>query len=254
MAILAGIVAGVINTLAGSGSLVTLPMLVWLGLPADVANGTNRLGVILQNLVAIITLRRSGKFDNGWSPWLTLPAVLGGIVGAIIAVLAGKQVMHYVIGVVMVLMLVVILLNPKRWLREHDEENCNDRSWKTAVIFFLIGVYGGFIQAGIGVFLLCGMVVGVGYSLAHANLVKLTIVLMVVIFALPVFIYYGQVNWQMGALMATGQAAGAWIASRFLTHHRHANLWIRRLLILIVSISAIRFLGIADLAREWIGF
>ena len=253
LAILAGTFAGIINTLAGSGSIVTLPMLVMLGLPADVANGTNRIGVISQNVVAIITLRRSGKFENAWSPWLTIPAVLGAMVGARVVVQLNQEVMNYVIGGVMVLMLIVILMNPRRWLREHDEENCKDRTWKSAIIFFLIGAYGGFIQAGIGVFLLFAMVVGVGYSMAHANLVKLTIVLLVVLSALPVFIAYGQVNWPMGLLMSVGQAAGAWIASRFLTSYRNANLWIRRLLIVIVSIAAIKFLGGFELAQRLIG-
>ena len=112
LAIAAGALAGVINTLAGSGSLVTLPMLVFLGLPADVANGTNRVGVLLQNVVGIAVFRRSGYSPTGGSWWLIGPSIIGALLGAWIATILDRRAMELAIGVVMVLMLIVLIANP----------------------------------------------------------------------------------------------------------------------------------------------
>jgi uncharacterized membrane protein YfcA len=252
LAIGAGILAGIINTLAGSGSVITLPMLVWLGLPANVANGTNRIGVIVQNAVGISTFRSSGALDlRGWA-WLTAPAVLGSLLGAQIAVDLNEQAMNYAIGIVMVIMLFMVMYNPQQWLRVHSIVTPGRPDLLTLVIFFVIGIYGGFIQAGVGIFLLAAMVMRVGYNLAHANAVKLIIILAFSIAALFVFIANGQVNWWLGILMAIGQSIGAWMAARFATTNKDANLWVRRLLIAVILLSIAEFFGLLDLiANLW---
>jgi len=243
LAIAAGALAGVINTLAGSGSLVTLPMLVFLGLPADVANGTNRVGVLLQNVVGITVFRRSGYSQSGGSWWLVGPSVAGALLGAWIATVLDRAAMELAIGVVMLVMLVVLIANPKRWLREKSEVVQGRPNVGTILIFFVIGIYGGFIQAGVGVLLLSALVLGVGYSLNHANMIKLVIVLMMALIALPVFVFNQQVDWGLGFLMAIGQAIGAWLAANYATRVPNANVWVRRLLIVIVLISIVRFIG-----------
>lgn len=243
LAIAAGVVAGVINTLAGSGSLVTLPLLVFLGLPADVANGTNRVGVLLQNVVGIFVFRRGGLAPSQGSRWIIVPAVAGALMGAGIATVLDKSAMERAIAVVMVIMLVVLISNPKRWLREKSEAVAGRPGVGVILMFFVIGIYGGFIQAGVGVLLLSGLVLASGYSLNHANMIKLTIVLLMAIIALPVFMFNGQVDWGLGALMAVGQAIGAWAAANYATRVPNANLWVRRLLIVIVVISIIRFIS-----------
>jgi uncharacterized membrane protein YfcA len=246
LAIGAGILAGVINTLAGSGSLVTLPMLIFLGLPANVANGTNRVGVIFQNIVGITTFSRHGSLDVKGGIWYIVPAVLGAFVGARIAVDLNEQVMNYVIGVVMVMMLFIILANPKRWLREASEVQDGRPSLLMLAIFFVIGMYGGFIQAGVGIFLLAGLVMGAGYNLAEANALKLVIVLALSISAILVFIANDQVVWGLGLLMAVGQSIGAWLAARFAATNPNANIWVRRLLIAIIVFSILKLFGIWD--------
>lgn len=246
LAILAGIVAGIINTLAGSGSLVTLPMLVWLGLDPVSANATNRVGVTVQNIVGITTFQRSGKLDLRGGLWLVVPALPGAVVGAVIASQLGKQQMDMAIGIVMVIMLFVILLDPQRWLRKQSEVKEGRPSWWTFLLFFGIGVYGGFIQAGVGVFLLAAMVLGLGYTLVHANAIKLMIVLSITIVALTIFVSQGLVDWALGALMAVGQSIGAWMAARFATTSSNANVWVRRLLIAVIVVSILHFFGILD--------
>ncbi|MBC7317599.1 MAG: sulfite exporter TauE/SafE family protein, partial [Chloroflexi bacterium] len=134
-AALIGVVAGIINTLAGSGSLLTLPMLTFLGLPSPVANATNRIGVLFQNIVGTITLKRSGKLNLTGAGWLLGPSLVGGLVGALLAANVSKRSMDITIGVVMIVMLIVILLEPKRWLREQSEIKPGRPHWGILVLF-----------------------------------------------------------------------------------------------------------------------
>ncbi len=243
LAVLAGMLAGGINTLAGSGSLVTLPMLIFLGLDATIANATNRVGVLLGSLTAATTFRRSGHLAMKGTPWLLGPAIVGSIAGAQAAAILDPKSMHLAIGVVMVLMLGVILIKPRRWLVEHAEP-ANHKRLSSVAIFFAIGAYGGFIQAGVGIFLLSALVLHAHYSLVQANALKVLAVLTLTAPALIVFILHNQVHWGFGLLMASGQITGSWLAARFASRHPNAGVWIRRLLILVVVINIVKLFGL----------
>lgn len=267
LAILAGIVAGIINTLAGSGSAVTLPMLIFLGLDPVSANATNRIGVIIQNVVGITTFARSGrmrlrggaaesqKAENildadslRFSLWLSAAGMPGALVGAYVATLLDRDAMNLAIGAMLIVVLVTIFFNPTKWLRERSEVRKERPELFVLVLFFAIGIYGGFIQAGVGVFLVTALVLGVGYTIVHANAVKLIFVLALNIVAFVVFILSPlQINWGIGALMAVGQSIGAWAAVRFAVSVKDANRWVRYLLIVAVIYSILRFFGLLDL-------
>lgn len=243
----AGFGAGFINTLAGSGSLITLPLLIFLGIPATVANGTNRVGVLFQNIVSVESFRRQKMLDIRGGLILSVPAIFGSIIGAQIAVGLDERLMRQAIGVLMVVMLFVILLRPKRWLQGELEKMGERPSIIQLIIFFFIGMYGGFLQAGVGIFLLAGLVLGIGYDLVRANAVKVLIVLAFTISALIVFMLNGQVQWGIGLLLAVGNSLGAWVAARMAVE-RGAN-FVRWLLIAVVAVSAANLLGIFD----WFG-
>lgn len=243
----AGFLAGFINTLAGSGSLVTLPMLIFIGLPATVANGTNRVAIVLQNIVAGGSFHRRGLLDLRGVFWLGLPAVVGSILGAQIAVNLNEALMRRTIGVVMVLMLVVIMVQPQRWLQGTLDRFESRPSLLQLLIFFGIGVYGGFIQAGVGIFLLAGLVLSVGYDLVRANGVKIGLVLFFTLFALAVFVRNGEVDWAVGLILALGNMLGAWVAAKFAADK--GAVWVRRLLLAIVILSAADLLGLFQLVR-----
>ncbi len=243
--IAAGFGAGFINTLAGSGSLITLPLLIFLGLPANVANGTNRVGVLIQNLVAANSFHRRGMIDVRGAITLAVPAVVGAVVGAQIAVNLNEEMMRYTIGGLMLVMLAVILVKPTRWLKGRPEALERRPGWLQMLIFFGIGVYGGFIQAGVGIFLLAGLVLSVGYDLVRANAVKVLIIFLFTIFALGVFVMNGQVRWEMGLLLAIGNAAGGWVAAKMAIEK--GAVFVRWLLIAVVAVSAAKLLGLFDL-------
>lgn len=243
--IAAGFIAGFINTLAGSGSLVTLPLLIFLGLPANIANGTNRVAIVMQNIVGGVSFQRQGVLDLGGSLRLAVPAILGSVAGAQIAVNLDEQAMQRAIGLLMLVMLVVILVQPKRWLKGTMQALEGWPNWWQFGLMFVIGVYGGFIQAGVGIFLLAGLVLGIGYDLVRANAAKIAIVFFFTLSALIVFIANGQVIWGIGLLLGLGNMLGAWVGARFAVDK--GAIWVRRLLIGVVLISAAELLGLFDL-------
>lgn len=243
--IAAGFIAGFINTLAGSGSAVTLPVLIFMGLPASVANGTNRVAIMLQNVAGVESFRRRRVLDARGAVILSIPAVLGSWIGAQISLNLNEELMRQVIGLVMLLMLVVILLRPKRWLHGTLERMTERPDWKRLLLFFAIGVYGGFIQVGVGIFLLVGLVLGLGYDLVRANAVKVAIVLCFTLIALLVFVLNGRVQWREGLVLAVGNMLGAWVGAGFAVEQ--GVVWVRRLLIAIVVFSAAKLLGVFDL-------
>ncbi len=245
LVILAGFACGFINTLAGSGSLITLPLLIFLGLPANVANGTNRVAIALQNTVGVWRFQKAGKLDFRRGIWLAVPAIFGAVLGAQIAVNLDEETMRRVIGMLMAVMLVVLIIRPKRWLEGRPEEFGKRPGVIQMLTFFAIGIHGGFIQAGVGIFLLAGLVLGAGFDLVRANAVKVLIILLFTVFALGVFVYNNQVNWTIGLILAIGNMAGAWVGAQAAVK-RGAG-FVRWLLIGVVTVSAFVLLGLPEL-------
>jgi len=169
-------------------------------------------------------------------------------VGALLATRIDPKQLRMAVGVAMVLVLVLLFAKPKRWL-EGRSDNAKGLHWAPqAVVFFCIGVYGGFVQMGVGVFMLTGLVFGAGYDVVRGNAVKVLIILCFTAIALAVFIHSGQVNWSVGLLLACGNMAGAWIATRQAA--KRGARFIRWLLIPVVTYAALKYLGVlALLAR-----
>lgn len=249
--IAAGFVCGWINTLAGSGSLVTLPVLLAMGLPANVANGTNRIAIVLQNAVAVTGFQQKRVLDTRGGLLLSVPTALGAVVGAHIALNLDEQMMRRTIGALMVVMLIVVLVEPKRWLEGRPEGVSRALDWKRALLFFAIGVYGGFIQAGIGIFLLAGLVLGVGYDLVRGNAVKVLIVLAQSVVALLVFGLNGQVIWEIGILMGLGTMPGAWVGAHMAV--KRGAVFVRWVLVTVVVVSALDQFGAMSLLASLVG-
>lgn len=231
-----GVAAGFVNTLAGSGSLITVPILILLGLPANVANGTNRVGVTFQNVVAVVSFRRHGVLHLEGTWRLFLPAVLGGILGARLAVDLDEAVLRRVIGALMIALLIVMFVQPERWLAGAGARR-RARPWLEVPVFFAIGVYGGFIQIGVGIFLMAALVLCSGYGLVTANALKNVLALAFTAAALVVFVIHDQVQWTIGLVIAVFQGAGAWLAVHLAV--RRGAQFVRWAMIAIVLLSAI---------------
>lgn len=243
--IAAGLFAGFVNTLAGSGSLITLPLLMFLGLPANVANGTNRIGVLVQSIVGSVSFRKQKLYTAEEGLWMSVPSVAGALLGSIVAVRINERIMELLIGGLLVIMFFIILYKPEQWVREHALSASMRRRWWVPVLFFFIGIYGGFIQAGVGFFLLGALVLGAGMGLTRANAHKVFIVAAMTAISLVVFIISDQVCYLYGIILAVGQGVGAWFGSRV------AVSWgpkvVRVILLVAIMASAIKLTGLYDL-------
>ncbi|MBS4013865.1 MAG: sulfite exporter TauE/SafE family protein [Bacteroidetes bacterium] len=208
-----GVVCGFINTLAGSGSLISLPALMFIGLDPHVANGTNRIGILFQNIVSSATFYRKKMLDIKTGFYLALPTILGSVAGAFIVLELPSRAVEIVVAVVMFIMLIPMFFNSNRWLNGKDLSLAKINYPLRITVFFLVGVYGGFIQAGVGIFLLSALVMNAGYDLVKANALKVFINLIFTPFALGVFIISGKIDLVAGLILAVGNSGGAYIAS-----------------------------------------
>lgn len=232
-----GFIAGVINTLAGGGSLLTLPMLIFLGLPPNVANGTNRVAILIQNIFGTAGFKSKGVSAYPYSLYLGISALLGSIIGAQIAVDIKGETFNKILAVVMLLVVASMIYKPKN-LQNIPERLTGKYLWLGIITFFFIGIYGGFIQAGTGFFILMALTSINRFSLVKSNAAKTVVVLIYTVAALAVFVYYDKVNWKYGLILSIGNASGAWLASRW-SVKKGDNL-IRIFLIIIVIVMAIK--------------
>lgn len=213
MALLAAIacVAGVINTMAGGGGLLVLPALVWFGLPPGVANGTMRVGVLLQNVGSALTFRREGLGDLAVVGRLLPAMVLGAAFGTWAATELSDALLQPIFGAILVAWAVVLVVRPGRLL--DGAHAPRDPGWGSQLASFAIGIYGGFLQAGVGFPLLALLVSGLGYGTVPANAIKVVLVLGFTAVSLPLFAWAGQVDWIVGAVLGVGSLVGGWIGA-----------------------------------------
>ena len=204
-----GFLAGVINTLAGGGSLITVGLLVFLGLPGTIANGTNRIGVLVHNLTAAWRFRAEGISGFASAGPILAPILVGSLVGAYAISRVSPEFFERLFGVLM-LALVIPLLRPRRATDRTALPLRGDSSWSPltrSLVFLGIGLYGGAIQAGIGIFLVMALS-RAGYDLVRANSIKVVVIAALTAIAIPVFIASRQVDWLAAGALATGFVAG----------------------------------------------
>lgn len=207
----AGAVAGFLNVMAGGGSLITLPLLMMLGFPAPLANGTNRLALLAQNIVASTNFRRRGVGDLRTAAILASVALPGAVAGAVLSVRIPDAVFRVILGGILIAAVVATLATPAAspaHTRTRPEMNV-----ATYAAFVGLGIYGGFIQAGAGILFLLIVHHGLRVDLVPVNMYKVFVVGVYMIPALLVFAASGNVDWGTGGILAIGNASGAWLGS-----------------------------------------
>ena len=239
-----GIVAGFMNTLGGGGSLLTLPMLIFLGSPAAVANGTNRIALIVQNIVGVSNFRRKGFFYPKLGITLAVPAVFGSLIGAKFAISVPEELFQKILAIIMIVVMILILTRPeKRFLKEIEGENLSTvRLVVSIFVFFGVGLYGGFINAGVGFVIIVALTLITGMSLVKINSLKLFIVLIYISSSLVVFIIHGKVDWILGFTLAIGNALGAYLGSNFAVSK--GDKWIRIFIVIAILSMSAKLLGL----------
>lgn len=231
----AGLIAGMINTLAGNGSALTLAVLLeFFGLPAHMANGTNRIGVLAQTFASVISFRREGRLDvKNNIPLIVLP-VSGAFLGIYLAIIISADGFVTIYKYLLVIMFFIILVNPKRWIRDQANQVSSPENKMIWPLYFLLGVYGGFIQMGMGIFTLALFVLLGDKDIISANVLKALIIAVFTIGAVVIFAWQGMVHWGYGITLGVGQMAGGWFTAQFASRHSKAAIVAYYLLIICI--------------------
>lgn len=235
--ILSGIAVGFINTLAGGGTIISITTFMAMGLPIITATGTNRIPVMLQNLVASVIFRKKKMYNLREALKLSLPLMAGAIVSAQFTTTLTGNVFSIIFMAGLLVFAVLLFYKPESWRREVRDESVkmHVKHW---VILFVIGLYGGSIYVGMGYMLIGIFVLSLGFDLIQANAIKNLMALLVAPVSIIPFILTSQVDYRMGFTHGIGNIIGAYIASKYAVNL--GPKFIRHLLLLMVICSIIQ--------------
>lgn len=237
----AGVIAGFINVNAGGGSFLTIPLLILLGdLSAGVANGTNRVAVLVMNIVGASKFRQLGFRNIRQGLKIGTSAVAGSIIGARIAIEVPDDLFKVIFSVIMILMLLVIFRKPDN--KKAEVREAPRYPVFQYFIFFFIGIYGGFLQAGTGFLIIFTLTVIGGLSLIKTNSLKLIIIAAYLLPSIIIFALNGKVEWIPALILACGTSIGAILGSAFAVHH--GDKWIKVILACAIPLMAMKLIGV----------
>ena len=210
-----GVIAGGLNTIAGGGSMLTLPLLIFMGLPSAEANASNRVAIIFQNIFAVKGFQSKGVSVFPYAIWAALSACIGAVFGAIIAANIEDAVFNKILAIIMVLVGLSAILKPLFSKKNAEELFSKKKNVISIGLFFFIGIYGGFIQAGVGFLIIATLSIVHGIGMARLNSIKVFVALAYTVIAIGVFIYEDLIRWEYGLVLAIGNALGGWFVSRW---------------------------------------
>lgn len=234
-----GAIAAFINVNSGGGSSLTLPPLIFLGLDASVANGTNRVAIIFQNVSAVYSFKKEKYYELKNSLILSLLSLPGAIAGAIFAVRISNEAFEKVLGIIMILLIITMIIPQKREKKISDDFKVN---WKLFLSMIAIGFYGGFLQIGVGFIIMALLHNALKLDLIRVNMDKVFVVFVFTIPALLVFILTNNVNWFYGLSLSAGNAFGGWWGAKLSV--KKGEELIKAVLIVSIFIMAMKLLNI----------
>ncbi len=238
--IFAGIFAGFINTIAGGGSSLTLPALMMLGMPADIANGTNRVGILLQSITGARKFHQKGKLEPASIIPTLVPTLSGSLLGSLLASYLPVVYLKPALLMTMLAMALVMLVKPSVVAPPEGTPTykVSERPIAWAGLFGA-GLYGGFVQAGVGFILIAALAGGLRYDLVRSNALKVAITVPITVVALTVYVLGGQVLWIPGVVLAIGMVIGATASVHFAINVPQAVLqWVLFAMVLVACIGA----------------
>jgi len=231
-----GLVAGALNVVAGGGSFLTLPVLIFLGLPPVVANGTNRVGILLQNAGAVWGFHRHRVLSWRWALWASVPACLGSLAGTWAALVVSDEAFTRILAFLMVGISLWSLLVPTE-AGSRPKPASAPRTAALALAFFVVGVYGGFVQAGVG-FLVLAATSFAGLDLVRGNAIKVLAILLFTLLSLGWFAAEGKVDWPLGLVLAAGNVLGGLLGVHLTVLKGHR--WVRGVVVVAVVAFAVK--------------
>lgn len=223
ISLIGGFLAGILNALAGFGSIITLAIYMdVIGIPGHLANATNRVNVLASSSISAYTFHKNGKLELNKGKWIILAVFIGAMVGVYMATQLDAQGFKQAFKYLLIPIFIILLLNPKRFINP-DLSTAITSPWITMPLYFLMGIYAGFIQAGFGVIFLMVVVIMSKYDLVLGNGLKIAIVAIYGAVIVVIFQLNGMIVWKAGIALAIGQAIGGYIASKNMTRLEGAN-------------------------------
>ena len=213
--LISGTLVGIINTLAGGGSIITMTMFMAFGLPINIANGTNRVAVLMQNLASSLTFIRKKSFDLKHGLLLSVPVIAGNIIGAIVASDIDQLIFKICFGVILLVIMVYLLIDHKLKPKEGHRVEIKPLHY---FLFFLIGFYGGYIYIGLGYLILTVALWLMRMDMVVANAIKGFVILLATPFSLAVFMIMGNVDYTFGIVHGVGNMIGSFLASHYMAN------------------------------------
>ncbi|NOT37849.1 MAG: sulfite exporter TauE/SafE family protein [Saprospiraceae bacterium] len=237
IAISGGFLAGVINTLSGNGSIITLGLMTeFLGMPPQIANGTNRIGLLSQGVFSLLAFKKMNKLEVGNTKPYILTGIIGAIAGAITAVYISPDFFNGIYKLLMVLMLILIIAKPEKWLSQHKSQ-AHLSAWIHIPLFFILGFYGGFIQLGMGVFFIFIMTYLLNFDIIKSNIIKIIMVSSYTILIILIFQWNQMIDWKVGLTIAIGQSTGGYLMAHFSSRMKNLEKFVYYLFIGVVSLT-----------------
>lgn len=236
--VLIGVIVGFINVISGGGSLITLPVLIFFGLESTVANASNRIGNMAQNIFALAGFKSKGVRYDKYVYFLGIAAALGAILGTYMALKIPDKAFNKILAFVMLIVVVFTIFSPNLSVKNLSERISKQHKALGFIAFFVIGIYGGFIQAGTGLLIMAALAIINRFSFVKINTYKVIIVLFYLSIALFIFLINGKINWAYGLSLGLGTSVGGWVASRWSL--QQGDEWIKRFMLLSVSALAIK--------------
>ncbi len=231
--IVSGIVVGFINTLAGGGAIMSMTVFMALGLPIGVANGTNRIAIVLQNLTSSAVFIKKRLLDIKSGLKLSVPAIIGNIAGSLVATQINETVFKWCMGIVLFAILAYMLFAKTHIHGGHGLEI----KWWHYLWFLLIGFYGGYVYIGLGYLILAITLTTMHLDIITANVIKGFVIFVATPFSLIIFMLHGQVDYAVGLLHALGNVVGTFIASHYGIHWGTKFLQYFMIAVVLVSIA-----------------
>jgi uncharacterized membrane protein YfcA len=231
-----------VNVLAGGGSFLTLAALELAGLPLGLANGTNRLGIVVQNAVGLVGFHSTGVVTRRSALHFAVPAVLGSAAGALLVVRLPDVIFHRILAAMILIILGALIFDVEKRMRARAVSLTPLRRWLSYPVFFGIGIYTGAIQAGVGFFIMAALVLIAREDLVRTNAIKVLVIGLATVVALAVFIVQGQVDWLVAAVLSIGNGTGAWIASRLAV--KRGERFVKVVLAVMLVVVAVQYLKV----------
>ncbi len=238
---LVGIIAGFLNTLAGGGSALVIPILIIAGIPSPMANATNRVAILLQNITGSYRFHKHKILEVGSIIHITIAAIIGAIAGSLLAVKITSAYYDKILAVVFIIILILML-------KPHKKRSSLTKKlpkWLEFIIFLIVGFYGGLIQVGVGFIFLATLNLVEEFDLIKANAIKVFIIMCYTVFAVIIFAYSGKVIWKYGLVLAAGNVIGAFIGVKAAI--TRGERFVKIVLTIAIIIASLKLFGVFKL-------